>query len=60
MRLIETTGGPMGICKTYYQHAYNEYVVKFLEHGRGDVKATYHTDDKRDALATALNMAHGV
>lgn len=56
-RLIETTVGPKGTVKTYYDSDWQEYVSCMKQ--ESGVDATYHTEDRRDALNTALHMVHG-
>ena len=50
MRLIHTVNADV---KVYRDAEWDEYVVKV----KGKPEASYHTDDKQDALATANIMA---
>lgn len=42
----------------YFDRDYDEYVVKFYEHGTYLVASDYHTDDKADAYDTASNWVN--
>lgn len=39
--------------KVYRDSEWNEYVVSFHKNGKMDLKASYHTSDKADAVDTA-------
>lgn len=57
-RLIHTAShtagtGTVFAAKVYRDSEWNEYVVSFHKAGKMDLKASYHTSDKSDAVDTA-------
>lgn len=61
LRLIDTqttasrtNGQPVLIAKTYRDAGQNAYLVRFIRDGRLHPAADYETDDKIDAIGTAL------
>ena len=55
MRLIRTYAGPTCYAKVYRDVEWNEYRVKFHVADTGYLtEADYHTDDKQDALDSAV------
>ena len=60
MKLISTTQATTntGDClvKVYKDSEWNEYVCRLFINGTENKDASYHTDDKLDALDTAIAM----
>jgi hypothetical protein len=48
-----TTAGTVFAAKVHRDAEWNEYVVSFFKGGKMDLKASYHTSDKADAIDTA-------
>lgn len=51
-----TPGVGVRTCKVYKDTQWGEYQVHLLVDGRAQVRFTYHTDSKKDAIATANVM----
>lgn len=56
-RLVKTFTGGNRTAKVYYDPDWQEHCVRFFEDGKEQKNATYHTEDKQDALDTAKNFA---
>jgi len=54
--ISDTIGGTEYTVKVYRDTEWNEYVSRLFKDGVELVNASYHTDDKEDALDTANSM----
>jgi hypothetical protein len=58
LRLIDTFIGTTCTVKVYKDSTWDEYVCRLFEGGKEFKGASYHTNDKTDALETAKCMAN--
>jgi hypothetical protein len=56
MKLIQKFGDDTVIVKIYRDSEWNEFVCRLFVNGAELTDASYHTDDKQDAIDTAQAM----